>query len=288
MIIGISLILIFGLISFYMLIISPKVEVRKETESNEKILSSIQTEFIDGTEITFYTYPYKKLIDIKGENVEIDNIPVIDLKNECKLDTMILKNVEKILNFNVEVKNLIIENSKYYFKDNAIFDDKHNIVFIVNRPTKKDLIYYAENYSISSNLINMFSDATYVQYSPKKNSIRISKPFDENKENAWVVIPNKINHFPVEVFEYNFSILDFVYISENLNIVRAEKESKFRKLLISKLNKRIRVRHKCLFYRFSKEYIKYQNTPISSTSLKEIPSSYKPKYKFVRSMYFNR
>ena len=287
MITPIILNIVFLLLTAYLNIISPYLDQKYNIKRNENIQNSLKIIEKDGFLLTVYEYPVKTLIKIEcNGSLTIDDIKIIDIKDTTYIDNLTIKNVKLIKNFNLKVGSLEIIDSNYKIRDFAIFDKYDNLRFMYNDKSKKELIHYAKSYSISPYALRYFTDAKYFQFSNKRKTkeLRVSNPYSLKDNEVYVIIPKMVNHREVNVFELNVPYVNFMYINENIQIVRLEKKSCFKHIKIDENNKRLMIRNKTLVYKKSKAYVKYDMEPFKSVSQTEkLEGFYKTNTKLKRT-----
>lgn len=252
------ILLVLFILDIYILIISPYLDERYKKKYKEKVEKSKKYEVINNITILVANYPTKTLLEVNGEgDLDLSDIDIINISKKTILNNVVFRNVKKIKNLNISCKNIEFVDSNYMVKDDAIFDKNDELVFFYNDKTKKELIHYAENYSVSKKALKYFTNASYVQFNKRNFSLRISKPYNEDKSSAWLVVPQMVDKYRVFIIDINFKCLDYLYISKYISTLNLEVESRFKKIRISKDNHIFKIREKSLLDFKKKVFVNY-------------------------------
>lgn len=278
------------ILTAYFNIICIYLDQNNKQKYNQKIEDSLKIIEKDGFKLHIIEYPVKTLIKIEGNGkLSLDDIKIIDIKEKTIIDELTIDNLKVIKNFNLIINHLEINNSNYKVKDSAIFDRYDNLRFFYNHKAKKELIYYAMEYSISPYALKYFTDASYFQFSKKRKTkeLRVSNPYSKKDDECYVIIPKMVNHMEINIFELNIPCVSFMYICEGLKIIRLEKKSSFKHIIIDKNNHSFMIRNKALVYKKTKSYIRFGYDVFKSISQdNKLEESYKVKYRFKKIHFY--
>ncbi len=270
------LIITLFLIDLYLFILGPIFERKSNVKELEKRQKSQQKIEYQTGYIIIENYPRKCLIEISNiYNLELD-IPYVNLKNRVSLNNLSLINVKKIYQFNAIVNNLELISKRYSVKNGAIYD-KGKLLYFYQNKNKADLIRHALEDDIKRRAIKYFSNAPYVQFSKKMAEIRISKPYYEKNEHAYLITPSKINGVKIKQISINLSDIDYLYISPTVRRVILEKKSKY--LEIKNDSKNFKIRYNGLVKRFNNTYVNFKNDVFSKYEESFNGIKYEPKYR---------
>lgn len=268
------LLVIIFILDILIIYVDPIISKKRKDVFNNKVSASKIYVNEGKNLIEFETYPNKVLTNFKGENITID-AEYINIKEESTCNNLVLKNVKKILSFNVVAKSISFQNSRYKEENGVIYDDKDNACFILNKKRIKELISISQKNSISKSLLSKFSNSTYFQFVPSKGLLRISSPYYESDKKVRVVIPDRIDGINIETVEINCKNIEFIYIGKNVKKVILEQKILFDKIKIDKDNKYLKIRNGQLVYRV---YNVFVEAYISTTHVKDSTKfAYMPK-----------
>ena len=85
--------------------------------------------------------------------------------------------------------------------------------------------------------------------------IRYSKPYYEKEEKLWAIIPLKVNEKNVQSISINFSSVDYLYLTKNVERVIIEKKSVFNTINIEEDNNYLTIYKNSLLYKPTQIFI---------------------------------
>ncbi len=243
-------ILIFAL-DVYVIYIGPFIDKIRKEKYQEKILASKTTINSENGTIIYETYPNKILVGFNGEYIEADSDFVNIKENSC-CKSLVLRNVKKIIAFDVSVDEIRFINSSYKEENGIIYDCKGTACFFIKRFKIKDLI---KVHRIERTLLNKMSNSTYFQFIPSKGSLRISAPYNEDERRVRAIIPDSVDGIDIETVEINCKKIDFIYLGKNVKRVILERKIDFNRVKVDCSNEYLKVRNSKLVYRIYNTYV---------------------------------
>lgn len=202
---------------------------------------------------TFIKNGYKYILDENYVVIDVPNDQIIEILDEIENKKITNINLDKTVictkfiigtNINViaklDLKCEEVENKSVNFKieDGIIFDKFNNVICIFKEKQKEELFEIAKKYSIRRDALRYFTNAKYYQfvYSKGMFDIRLSKPYYDNNEHLFAIIPNKVNEKEIDSVTINFNYIDYLYLPKTVKNVLVEKKCEFDNLDIDKSN----------------------------------------------------
>lgn len=207
---------------------------------------------------TLYKNGYKYILDENYIVIDVPNDKVIEILDEIENKKITNINLDKTIictkfiigaNINLitklDLKCEEVENKSENFKiqDGIIFDKFNNVICIFKEKQKVELFEIAKRYSIRRDALRYFTNAKYYQfvYSKGMFDIRLSKPYYDNNEHLFAIIPHKVNEKEIDSVTINFNCIDYLYLPKTVKNFVVEKKCEFDNLDIDKSNNNLTI-----------------------------------------------